>query len=29
VRLVWLNIGISLLAGFTAVVVGHWLGGAL
>jgi CrcB protein len=29
VRLVWLNIGVSLVAGFAAVVIGHWLGGAL
>jgi fluoride exporter len=28
-HLVWLNIGLSLLAGFAAVVVGHWLGTAL
>jgi CrcB protein len=26
--LAWLNIGLSLLAGFVAVVFGHWLGGA-
>lgn len=28
-HLVWLNIGLSLLAGFAAVVIGHWLGAAL
>ena len=28
-RLVWLNIGLSTVVGFTAVVLGHWLGGAL
>jgi fluoride exporter len=28
-RLVWLNIGLSLLAGFAAVVFGNWLGGLL
>jgi CrcB protein len=28
-RLAWLNIGISLLAGFAAVALGRWLGGAL
>jgi CrcB protein len=28
-HLVWLNIGLSLLAGFAAVALGHWLGGAL
>ena len=27
--LAWLNIGLSLLAGFAAVTFGHWLGGAL
>ena len=27
--LVWLNIGLSLVAGFAAVVFGHWLGDAL
>ena len=26
-ELVWANIGISLLAGFAAVALGHWLGG--
>jgi CrcB protein len=26
-HLVWLNIGLSLLAGFAAVVLGNWLGG--
>jgi fluoride exporter len=25
-HLVWLNIGLSLLAGFAAVALGHWLG---
>ncbi len=25
-RLVWLNVVLSLLAGFAAVVLGHWLG---
>ena len=25
--LAWLNIGLSLLAGFAAVSLGHWLGG--
>ncbi|MEX0972394.1 MAG: fluoride efflux transporter CrcB [Solirubrobacterales bacterium] len=28
-HLVWLNVGLSLLAGFAAVALGHWLGGAL
>lgn len=28
-RLAWLNIGLSLLAGFAAVAFGHWLGAAL
>jgi CrcB protein len=28
-RLAWLNIALSLLAGFAAVTFGHWLGGAL
>ena len=28
-RIAWLNIGLSLLAGFAAVSLGHWLGGAL
>lgn len=27
--LAWLNIGVSLLAGFAAVAFGHWLGGVL
>ncbi|HUC00706.1 MAG TPA: fluoride efflux transporter CrcB [Solirubrobacterales bacterium] len=27
--LAWLNIGISLVAGFAAVALGHWIGGAL
>jgi fluoride exporter len=27
--LVWLNIGLSLLAGFAAIAAGHWLGSAL
>jgi hypothetical protein len=25
----WLNIGLSLLAGFAAVALGHWIGGLL
>jgi CrcB protein len=25
-RLAWLNIGLSLVAGFAAVALGHWLG---
>jgi CrcB protein len=28
-HLVWLNLGLSLLAGFAAVTLGHWLGGVL
>lgn len=28
-HLVWLNLGLSLLAGFAAVVAGHWLGTVL
>lgn len=28
-HLVWLNIGLSLLAGFAAVALGNWLGGLL
>ena len=28
-RLAWLDIGLSLLAGFAAVALGHWLGRAL
>lgn len=28
-RLVWLNLALSLVAGFAAVAFGHWLGGAL
>lgn len=28
-HLVWLNIGLSLLAGFAAIVLGNWLGGSL
>ena len=27
--LAWLNIGLSLVAGFAAVALGHWLGGVL
>ncbi len=27
--LAWLNIGVSLLAGFAAVTLGHWLGAVL
>jgi CrcB protein len=28
-HLVWLNLGLSLIAGFAAVALGHWLGGLL
>ena len=28
-HLVWLNVGLSLVAGFAAVALGHWLGGVL
>jgi len=28
-HLVWLNIGLSLVAGFAAVALGSWLGGAI
>ncbi|HEX8958584.1 MAG TPA: fluoride efflux transporter CrcB [Solirubrobacterales bacterium] len=28
-HLVWLNLGLSLLAGFAAIALGHWLGEAL
>ena len=28
-HLVWLNLGLSLLAGFAAVALGHWLGAVL
>jgi len=28
-RLAWLNVGVSVAAGFVAVTLGHWLGGAL
>jgi fluoride exporter len=28
-HLVWLNLGLSLVAGFAAVVLGHWVGAAL
>lgn len=28
-HLVWLNLGLSLVAGFTAIALGHWLGQAL
>lgn len=28
-HLVWLNLGLSLIAGFAAVALGHWLGAAL
>jgi CrcB protein len=28
-HLVWLNLGLSLFAGFAAIVVGHWLGTVL
>ena len=28
-RLVWLNVALSLVAGFAAIALGHWLGTAL
>ena len=28
-RLAWLNIGLSVVVGFAAVTLGHWLGGLL
>jgi fluoride exporter len=28
-HLVWMNVGLSLVAGFAAVVLGHWLGASL
>ena len=28
-HLVWLNLGLSLVAGFAAIVAGHWLGATL
>jgi CrcB protein len=28
-HLVWLNIGLSLLAGFAAIAIGHWIGTGL
>jgi len=28
-RIAWLNIGVSLVVGFAAVALGHWLGAAL
>jgi len=28
-HLVWLNVGLSLVAGFAAIALGHWLGAAL
>lgn len=28
-RLLWLNLGLSLLVGFAAVALGHWIGAAL
>lgn len=28
-RLVWLNLGLSTVVGFAAVVLGHWLGTAI
>ena len=28
-HLVWLNVGLSLLAGFAAVALGHWIGAGL
>ncbi len=29
IHLVWLNVGLSLVAGFAAIALGHWLGGVL
>jgi len=29
VHLVWLNLGLSLAAGFAAIALGHWLGSVL
>jgi fluoride exporter len=28
-RLLWLNVGVSLLAGLAALALGHWIGGLL
>lgn len=28
-RIAWFNIGVSIVAGFAAVALGHWLGGLL
>lgn len=28
-KLVWLNLGLSIVAGFAAIVAGHWLGTGL
>jgi CrcB protein len=28
-HLVWLNLGLSLIVGFAAIALGHWLGAAL
>ncbi len=28
-HLVWLNLGLSLVAGFAAIALGHWLGGMI
>jgi CrcB protein len=28
-HLVWLNLGLSLIAGFAAIVIGHWIGTTL
>jgi CrcB protein len=28
-QLVWLNLGLSLVAGFAAIALGHWLGSVL
>jgi len=28
-QLVWLNLGLSLVAGFAAIVIGHWIGTTL
>lgn len=28
-RLAWLNVGLSIVAGFAAVALGHWLGSSL
>ena len=28
-RVAWLDIGVSIVAGFAAVALGHWLGGVL